>query len=265
MKSLLHLICDYAPGDLAWAEIAAHMAARLPENMRFHQTSVGSFDTIATGFAVAQLGLAGTGFRPEVTFIFANTAPRKDRRAARRQNEGEGLLWGTLDNGVEVIAVNSGHTLSFVKDHLTGLWTTKAPEKGSQFRSRDFFPQVVGQLVAGDKEFARRQLDVDKVVPDIPANVVAYIDSFGNLKTTIRHGDALLSRFNEGKRVKVTIGSTVRTATVSSGSFNIKEGDLAFAPGSSGHDRRFWELFKRGGSAWDEFHRPTTGMSISIE
>jgi hypothetical protein len=45
----------------------------------------------------------------------------------------------------------------------------------------------------------------------------------------------------------------------------VMEGDLAFAPGSSGHDNRYWELFTRSGSAWDEFANPPTGSVIHIE
>jgi hypothetical protein len=264
MKSFLHLICDYAPGDLAWAEIIASVEARIPPHVRTHLTSVRSFDTIATGFAVAQLAMAEPPMRPEEMVIFANTAPRKDRHKARKNNAGEGLLYAVLDNGVQVVAVNSGHSLSFVRDHIIELRTTQAPDRGSQFRSRDFFPQIIGQAANGKRSFVRRKLDVQRVVPAIPANVVAYIDSFGNMKTTIRDGDALTASLKTGSRVKVVINGTVRTATVATGSFNVEEGDLAFSPGSSGHAKRYWELFQRGGSAQAEFRGAKTGDFISV-
>lgn len=266
MKDFLHLICDYDSGDLAWSEITAALRKNLPAGIWWEKTTIQAFDTIATGFCVAQLGLAGPDMRPDGTFIFANTAPRKDRRTARRNNAGEGFVWGKLDSGIEILAVNSGHSLSFVRDHLVELRATRAPDRGSQFRSRDFFPQVVGQLARDDYSFLRAKLDPKKFVPEIPENVVAYVDRpFGNLKTTIRSDDALTSKLASGARVQVTINGTVRTATVASGSFNVKEGDLALAPGSSGHDRRFWELFKRGGSAHDEFNRPSPGMLVKVE
>ena len=61
----LHLICDYAPGDMAWAELSSAFAARLPQAVRMHQCSVSSFDTVATGFILAQLALGGPDLRPD--------------------------------------------------------------------------------------------------------------------------------------------------------------------------------------------------------
>jgi len=265
MSSFVHLICDYATGDLAWAEMTSAIVARLPNDTRLHMTSVGSFETIATGFVLAQLGLAADHMRPENLIIFANCAPRKDRRDARVNNAGEGLLYGVLKNGVSIIVVNSGYSLSFVRSDLKELWSIAVDDDGSQFRSRDNFPKIIGLAAKGDLSFKRDQLKPEEVVPPEPPEVIGYIDSFGNLKTTIRSNDPRLSKLVEGTRTKVIIGNIVRTATVATGSFNVMEGDLAFAPGSSGHDKRFWEFFQRGGSAWHEFGKPAVGAKISID
>ncbi|HEY9754887.1 MAG TPA: hypothetical protein V6C97_06995 [Oculatellaceae cyanobacterium] len=263
MATFIQLICDYAPGDLAWAEVYSAFAAHLPENVRMNFMSVHSFDTIGTGFAVAQLGLAETKLRPENLIIFANCAPRKDVKDARPNNEGEGLLFVTLKNGVQIIAVNSGYSLSFIKHDIQEVWTTSVEEQGSQFRSRDFFPQIVALAAHADYTFIRQRID-PSVITDSPKEVIAYVDSFGNLKTTFRSDEPATKNLAAGSRVKVQIGSVVRTATVATGSFSVMEGDLAFAPGSSGHDRRFWELFQRGGSAWHEFSKPATGTKITL-
>ncbi len=265
LLTFVHIICDYAPGDMAWAEVTAALTAVLPESARMHLTAVGSFETIAQGFVIAQLGLAEERLRPGRTIIFANCAPRKDRQAARRNNEGEGLLFGTLKNGVPVIAVNSGFSLSFVRDDLVELWSVDVRDDGSQFRSRDYFPEIVGRAVSGDVSFRRQRLEPFSVIPEPPSQVIGYVDSFGNLKTTIRAGDPGVSALESGARIRAVIGNITRTATVATGSFNVMEGDLAFAPGSSGHSRRFWEFFQRGGSAWADFGRPPVGAKIAIE
>ena len=265
MKTFIHLICDYAPGDLAWSEVYSAMQARLPAETAMHFTAVGSFDTIATGFVTAQLSLADKDLRPENMVVFANCAPRRDKKEARDNNAGEGLLYGLLKNGVKVLAVNSGFSLSFVREELAELWMVDVEEEGSQFRSRDFFPRALGRLVADDKGFKTRLLNPMDVIRDYPEEVIAYIDSFGNLKTTIRAGDHSIADLNPGSRIKVRIGTVVRTATVATGSFNVMEGDLAFAPGSSGHNKRFWEFFQRGGSASAEFGHPHVGSNIVIE
>lgn len=265
MKCFIQLICDYAPGDLAWSEVYSAMVARLPADLSMHFTSVGSFDTIATGFTVAQLSLADTDLRPENLVIFANCAPRKDRKEARDNNAGEGLLYGLLKNGVKVLAVNSGFSMSFIREELAELWTVDVEDEGSQFRSRDFFPRALSRLIADDKTFKKTLINPMDVIRDYPEEVIAYIDSFGNLKTTIRAGDACIASLDPGDRLKVRIGTVLRTATVATGSFNVMEGDLAFAPGSSGHNRRFWEFFQRGGSAAAEFGHPHVGSNIVIE
>jgi len=265
MIDFVQLICDYAIGDLAWAELASVFTVNLPPNVRIHMTSVRSFDTISTGFALAQIGLAPEELRPRKMLVFANAAPRKDRRDAKVNNEGEGLLYAKLNNGVYVVAVNSGFSLSFVREDLVELWSTNAEEEGSQFRSRDFFPRIVRGVALEDFSFLRTKLNPADTIPLPPPRAVAYIDNFGNLKTTIRSGDDLISSIASGTRVRVRIGSVIRTATIATGSFNVMQGDLALAPGSSGYEKRYWELFTRGASAWHEFGQPTVGSKISID
>jgi hypothetical protein len=265
MSAFIHLVCDYAPGDLAWAEVVGALAAKLPYDTRWHMSSVHPFDTVSTGFIVAQLALSDAELRPDNLLVFANTAPRKDKKEAREGNEGEGLLFATLKNGVQVVAVNSGYSLSFIRDSIQELWSTNVEETGSQFRSRDYFPEAVARASIEDFSFIVHKLNVLDVVAAPPENVIGYVDSFGNIKTTMRAGDAHLAALSPGTRLKVQIGSHLSTATVATGTFNVMEGDLALAPGSSGHDRRFWELFKRGGSASDEFGHPPAGTPIKIQ
>ncbi|MEL7142949.1 MAG: hypothetical protein AAGL08_12115, partial [Cyanobacteria bacterium J06573_11] len=58
-------------------------------------------------------------------------------------------------------------------------------------------------------------------------------------------------------------------AILTDGSFNVPEGTLAFAPGSSGwpttagHRRVWMELFLRGGSAHEMLSDPKTSKTIS--
>jgi hypothetical protein len=263
MGYFVHAICDYAPGDLAWAEVISALYAHLPEGSHCFPTSAHSFSTIETGFILGQLALAPQNLRKQKTIVFANAAPRKDRRDARDDNEGEGLVYALLNNGMPVLVVNSGFSLSFVKDEIRELWTTKADRAGSQFRSRDYFPQIVGMLANGDLSFREEALAKDTIA-QAPQNVIAYVDSFGNIKTTIRMQDALVTDLKPGSRLRIIIGSHTKTATLATGSFNVQEGDLAFAPGSSGQTNRFMELFARGGNAWKSFGKPTSGSEIKV-
>lgn len=271
MNQFIHVICDYGAGDLAWSEVLSALRGQLQASApdaalpQIHMTAVGSFETVACGFVTAQLALSPLSLRPDPLIVFSNCAPRKDRRAAREDNEGEGFLYALLKNGVHLAIVNSGYSLSFVKEQIQELWSTEKFDRGSQFRSRDFFPNVVAAIAKGDWSFKRNQLDASQIIPDVPLGVVGYVDSFGNIKTTFRSRDANIESLKPGDRLRVIVNNTIRTATVATGSFNVMEGDLAFSPGSSGHTERYWELFKRGGSAFEEFSRPVVGSIINLE
>lgn len=264
---LLHLVMDYAPGDLALAEVVLALSAQIPPDYHWHLTSVDSFDTVSTGFVTAQLARLSHGNSNLI--IYSNCAPRKDLKIARANNEGEGLLYGVLSNGVILFAVNSGHSLSFVKEDLLMLRKVNVPDGGSQFRSRDTFPKAIGAhttyLETGITESILGELlDPSTVIPDLPASAIGYVDSFGNLKTTIRDGDDILKDIVSGQRVLIEINGVTMSATATTGSFNVQEGDIAFCPGSSGGENRFWEIFQRGGSAWHTYKKPRAGSPISI-
>jgi hypothetical protein len=153
---------------------------------------------------------------------------------------------------------------SFVRDAATELGWAKAPDSGSQFRSRDLFPQAVGKLVSGQSGEAMKPSEV----PDIPRSRLAYADGYGNLKLTLTRAEATE---DTGQKVRVTIGKVKLDAILSQGSFGVPPGQLALAPGSSGWPlsgaaRVEWlELFLRGGSAWKAFGSPTLGAEVSVK
>ena len=254
---------DYAPGDLALAEVVSALSAEIPADYHWHTTSVASFDTISTGFVTAQL--ARVSHDNSNLIIYANCAPRKDLKIARANNEGEGLLYGVLTNGVKIFIVNSGHSLSFVKSDLRELRKVNVSDAGSQFRSRDNFPKAIGSYLAEDYSILGEELDPMKVIPDAPTSAIGYVDSFGNLKTTIRDGDELIQKITSGQRLSIEINGVTMLATASTGSFNVQEGDIAFSPGSSGHDKRYWEIFQRGASAWRTYKKPSPGSKIDVK
>src|SRR5690606_31006240 len=99
-------------------------------------TKVHSFKHTETGFVVGQLALKPR-MHDAKRILYINCAPRKDRRESRANNEGEGLVYGMLDSGVHVIAVNSGYSLSIIRDNFTFLHSVTVDRGGSQFRSRD--------------------------------------------------------------------------------------------------------------------------------
>jgi hypothetical protein len=257
---LVHIVADYGPaGDLAFAEVAQRLVAVLSE-ATFVVTPVGPFDTLAAGFVNAQLALNNG---PRERIVFHNVAPRRDATDSRHANEGERFTFAEAPDGTLVVGPNSGFSLAFLRDEAD-LSYIDVPAAGSQFRSRDFLPAAVGRLASGDRGVVGEPVPVD-LVPDVPIDVVAYTDGYGNLKTT--HATAPAAN---GDRVLVRVGHATTTAIVSDGSFSVPEGELAFAPGSSGwplrsgRPRTLFELFLRGGSAADRLGRPAPGTPVAV-
>jgi hypothetical protein len=259
---LVHIIADYGLGDLAFAEVVQRIKVYLPDAEPI-LTPVPPFSTLAAGFCVAQLGLNEA---PAGTLIYHNVAPRTDEDAARRDNAGERLAFARLPTGVRVIGVHAGYAFSFVRDTAAELRWAAVPAAGSQFRSRDLFPQAAAAIALGQADALAEELRPADIAA-VPPNRVTYIDGYGNVKTTIRFGASAL---RAGTRVRVRIGTVEQEAVASDGSFNVEPGQVAFAPGSSswtdrqGEEMRWMELFLRGGNAWELFGRPSIGDPIDI-
>lgn len=259
---LVHIIADYGHGDLAFAEVVQRIKLHLPDAEPV-LTPVPPFSTLAAGFCIAQLGLNEA---PAGAIIYHNVAPREDDEEAREGNAGERLAFARLPTGVRVIGVNAGHAFSFVRDTAEELRWAAVPAEGSQFRSRDLFPQAAAAIALGQPDALGD--DIERAdIPDVPASRVAYVDGYGNLKTTIPRPASLRS----GRVVRVRIADVEREAVESDGTFAVEQGQMSFAPGSSGWSTRargsvrWMELFLRGGNAWDAFGRPPIAAVIQID
>lgn len=284
MKRLLHVIADYAPKSQEFGEILQRIwTQNWDVDLAVLPTSVPSMDTIGTGFLTYQLAL---GPNPPGTVFYINTAPRKERREAMANNAGEKLVWArvrvpppaaggpaaasvatslstTPAAEVELIAVNSGYSLSLVREHIVELRRLEVPHEGSQFRSRDFFPAVVSDILHDRHEMRlREELDVADI-PTFPESVVMWTDGFGNIKTSIRRSRSI-ARWKEGEKVHVKIGGRRVTALVTGGVFSVDEGELAWSVGSSGHEDPFMEIFLRGGRCAELFDNPRSGTPIEL-
>jgi len=254
----IHLVADYGIGDLAFAEVVQRLKIKNP-SANILPTSVPAFSTLATGFVIAQLALNDP---LKNMFIYSNTAPRKDDSEKRHQNDGEKFMYALLDHNIQIAAVNAGYCFSFLKPHIKKFNHINIPNKGSQFRSRDFYPSAVTGILSSQKaKFIGKAKDIEDI-PSIPKNRIMYVDGYGNLKTTIRSSEA---KFKPGEKIRIKINHHVRTAVYADANFSVKMGDLAFAPGSSGGKDRFMEIFLRSGSAHQLFFKPSIESKIHFE
>jgi S-adenosylmethionine hydrolase len=168
-----------------------------------------------------------------------------------------------LPNGVKVVGVNAGYAFSFLKHVAKEMHFVNVASEGSQFRSRDIFPQGVLAVAKNHSHALQEPLEIHHV-PDVPEACIAYIDGFGNIKTTFNKISEI------GQTLQVTLAGRTLSALVSDGSFSVPQGTLTFSPGSSGwlekgKPLRWMELFLRGGSAFEAFGRPNVGEKIQLE
>lgn len=242
------IIADYGIGDSAFSEVMLQLRSFIPNGYIIPQ-STPPFSTLNTGFWIYQIALT-----PNLknTYIFSNTAPRKESKNAQKNNGGEKLMYAKLKNGFEILAVNAKYVFSFVKPYIQDFRFVNVQNQGSQFRSRDYFPKAVAQMINKDKTFIDNKGSIESI-PNAPKNLIASIDGYGNIKTTTKASQV---KFNPGQTITIEIHAQKHLATYTDGVFNIKEGELAFAPGSSGHNDKFMEIFVRGGNAHRLFDNP---------
>jgi hypothetical protein len=242
-STLLHVVCDYKAGGMEFGEISSRLQYHLdnPHGVRIHPTEVPPLDTMAVGFVTAQYAFAPNNGK---MVIYGNAAPRRDKSSAMKDNMDHGIKYARLDNGVEVINVNSEFAFGFFKDRIVEFRDIDCPNSGSQFRSRDFFPERVAKLINGDRSILTDELDIS-AIPDIPSNLVAWTDGFGNMKTSMRKSDLDAFGLEIGQKVQVICNGVSMLGVLSAGGFTVDRGVLAVNAGSSGYDNPFVELFLR--------------------
>ena len=256
----IQLVADYGVGDPAFSEVIQRLTL-LDPTVRVNIVAVPKFSTIATGLWIAQLATVNPF--PGLV-IYSNTAPRKkigvDESQTFKGKFGH-LVYTKLKNGVHVFVVHYGYALSFFKKEITSLHLINVTNVGTQFRSRDQYPDAVIGLVRGKQEFLGTVVPITSI-PDEPANRVGFIDGYGNLKTTNR-----ISKLDvkAGDRVKITLNGVTHKATVADKTYHVADGELVYASGSTGGVDRFMEFWVRNGSAWDVFGRPHVESEFKIE
>lgn len=260
----IQIIADFGSSDdMAFAEVRQALRYVMREQRHVIDClSVPAFDTVTTGFVLAQLALNHPQGHQQLFYV--NTAPRKDDTAARTDNAGEGLAYVRLPNGVRIVAVNSGYSLSFVAPFAQEIRQIDCSNAGSQFRSRDVFPHPFGLIAHGDESLLRD--DIRAFIPPVPDSIVCYTDGFGNLKTTL---DSSVLEGHAGKKISITINGKTHDALIGDGIFSVPDKSLVLSPGSSGWrdadgvERRFVECVWRGHPAKTLFDNPPSGSAIT--
>ena len=288
LRPVLKILTDYPRDDLAHDEVHQSLVtACMKRGVNFANLDVGAIpgmDTVTSGFKTAQLVLTS---RLGFGHIFhTNCAPRKNIVSVK--SSGEKIVLGMTRSGVALLAVNAGYTLAhFQAAAQSGditFFQTDVPYSGSQFRSRDFFPDAMaelamhlaaqteklgsakiaallaagkaGEILAG-LSYLREPLG-PAALPQMAQGAACYVDNFGNIKLNYHHS-LLLSQHPAGTTLVLALGHSVSDAVVGNTGFSQGEGILAITAGSSGWGLNgqaaepFSEIFLRGGRAESHF------------
>lgn len=254
------VIADYGVGDPAFTEVNARLrACGRGLFSAIDNISVPKFSTLATGFWIRQIGVEN-GY--DNLAIFSNTAPRGTKEAINWEgDERQRLLYGQLKNGVPVFAISSGYTWSFVKDELEVFQDINIPNSGSQFRSRDLYPEAAKLILSGDTSILGKELAPDNI-PGAPLHRIAFIDRYGNIKITTRQSQFPDGFVNE-RLLLIGIGETNQIVENHLSGARSANGRVGLLPGSSGRkEDPYLELIKRGGSAAEVFGRPVVSDTL---
>ncbi len=139
----LEIVADYGEHDLAFAEVVRRFDGLIEAAVPVSLVTTASFDSGANGHYVARRAKSwdrGPGV------LFHNVAPRRDNHSARAANEGEELFAAQLDNGLLIVGPNSAGSWAPLAADGGTIRRVPFAHTGSQFRSRENFPQVVVEL-----------------------------------------------------------------------------------------------------------------------
>lgn len=232
----IHVVADYGqPGDLAWAELSAALSAPIL-GCQMIPVVVPRFNTIAAGFVAAQLARRlnrpGNG-------ILINVDPRTDHTRPVADGAGAPFVCAVLKNDLLVFSPNAGHSLSSLKAHIRACYLLHEGGANGQFRSRDLFPGLMALVVRKGLTKSKwfdgfNQFDLAKI-PDLPAQVVGYVDGYGNVKTTMTLSHAIAAGWEPYAEMLVCInGSAMEIVSCARSIMGVAPGQFVLAPGSSG-------------------------------
>lgn len=289
--------------DLARGEIEKRLAdinvvlsmlsSDAPSRTIYHD--IPSQDWRAGAFDLAQL--ARDTVRGPGNSIFINCAPRLEQRGRESGNQGEGVYITMLPNGTVVSGV-SAHSFSFFRDLVEQedieIYPVHVQTKGSQFRSRDFFPwfaQILAFNLSHQAEEWKEDLSVEgrrdflnrfnfintretlelRDIPEVKGkSVITRVDTHGNLKLALSRSDVLDEWV--GVPLDIQIKGKSYRAVLREHMFDNDSEGVGLAPGSSGNwpdsrqsDPRFLELALMGRNLREEIGITAQDLKEGLE
>lgn len=203
------LVADYGDNDLAFKEVTQklyELAQQAGQSITVDIVSVDAFNTAQTAATVAQAAEDG-----RYDLIYHNTAPRKDLKKSRVNNDGEFLAFARYSNAgkhTDIVGVYSGdenniNTFALLPAERVpdGVYKTKSDTQGSQFRSRDVFPPHVIDALTGNI-----RLEQNTITPPAPVNAQLVEASIADAKLRLANAyDHQLAHHGNANNAYITV------------------------------------------------------------
>jgi hypothetical protein len=245
MPRLVEVVADYGPDDLAQAELRQRLGLAVP-GADLQLTTVPYSDTLAAGFCVARLALTpGPSDRIVAHDVWSDDAAAETWLCAARTRDG---VW--------IVGPNGGFSWSFVAGRLTALCHLDVSAGASRLAPRQGLPLAIGHLARGHPH-AISEVVSPETVRALPERVVAYVDTTGDITTTMRELPGAV-----GERVDVRIGRVSAQATVAALDRPVPRGELVLSARDA--PPPLVEVVLGGGSAAEHFERPAPGTAVRV-
>ncbi len=264
---MIHVVGDYGPiGDLAWAEVRSAFGRQLL-GWKMLPTVVRKFNTIEAGFVAAQLA---RGLNAASEGMLINVDGRTDHCRAVADGAGAPFICAVLKSGLKVFGPNAGCSFAFLKSEIAQCYLLHDGNGSGQFRSRDRFPKLMAHCDRkGFEDFTSFDL---ANIHHPPAQVVGYVDGFGNVKIFLTRSQAEDAGWTSGSQMLVRVnGRAMEIVVCAESIMGVLPGQFVFAPGSSGDPKNpFMEFAVRAKSpkcarsGFSMLGYPKPGARVSI-
>jgi len=273
MKKLI-VVADWAGDSLTSQEVrtAVEGFAKKPTDVRISFV-YSTPSTINTSFILSQLVKTEERFgRPGETIFFQNTDPRIQTKESIEQAQGAEFIILRLKSGIYVCGPNAGYDFSLLKPSVEYVYRYPELDKGSQFRSRDFYSRICAHLMDEMEDELDLEEQPSNCIPELRGFFIGHIDNYGNIKTTITH-EEMKGKHELGETVQIEINEIKKQAIYVSSLFVGKPGQLVIYPGSSGEKENpcmeisVWRHFteKDTSTGVHAFNHPLPGMEIELK
>ena len=261
MKKLI-VISDWAEDSLRCQELRTVVEGYL--NNSFHpyiSFVASSHSSMHAGFLAHQLAATEERFgRPLETILFVDL-PSKDSE----------LLILRLKTGLYVIGPNKEYVFSLIKNNAEAIFHYPDIEKQHEFRKRDIYYRVLAHFLESKQDDLELEEVHESQVPEIQDYIVGHIDSYGNIKTSVRESD-IKEKYSYNDDVPLTIQNITKKARYVESLDDAEIGELVLYPGSAGDMKdHYMDLAVRTdftsispNTAVREFDRPATGAIVKI-